>query len=73
MREAAVMSETDDRALKAPKGVEIGGLGGDSHRRGCKRGLAIESCACQARASQKMSDGFQVEFLTQERRVVLRN
>ncbi len=65
MREAAMVSESEDRAFKSRQYVEIRRFGRQRHGRGGKSGLAIKSSAGKACASQKVGDGFQTKVLTQ--------
>src|SRR5260370_166695 len=65
MREAAVMGKSKDRAFEAVEHVQIGRLRGQSHSRGRKGRLAVESRSRQTRTGQEMCDGLQVDFVTQ--------
>jgi hypothetical protein len=55
-----MMGEAEGRAAEAAEDIEIRSLGGESERERGQGGLAVESGSAQARASQKMGDGFQV-------------
>ena len=59
MREASMMLETNCGSPEPADNVEIGHLGRQSQRERRKRRFAIEPGASQARAGQKVSDGFQ--------------
>ena len=59
MRKAAMMSEPEGGAAEAAEDIEIGSLRGERERERGQRGFAVESGTAQARARQKMGDGFQ--------------
>src|SRR3954467_13739949 len=65
MCKAAMMSELHNRALESPEDIQVGRFGCQSHSRGGQRRFAIESRPRKNCAGQKMSDGFQVKFVTQ--------
>ena len=59
------MGEAVDRPFESPENVEIGRFGGQRHCRGRERGFAIESSAGENCAREEMSDGIQIDFLSQ--------
>jgi hypothetical protein len=59
MREATMMGETNCRSPETANRIEIRRFRRQSQRDRSKRRLAIEAGASHARASQKVSEGFQ--------------
>jgi hypothetical protein len=59
MREATMMGETNCWSPETANNVEIRRFGRQSQRERGKRRFAIEPGAAHARASQKVSEGFQ--------------
>jgi hypothetical protein len=64
MGESAMVGEAEYWISKPPDNIDIGSFRREGHNRGSEGRLAIESGAGEACASQKMSDWFQVVFLT---------
>jgi hypothetical protein len=62
-----MMRESECRSAKSPKHIEIGSLGSQRERESRQRRFAIEPGPSQARAGQKMCDGFQVAILLSEK------
>jgi hypothetical protein len=65
MREAAMMSESVSRPFESPKHVEVGRFRSERHSCSSEGGFAIESCSGKHGASEKVSNGFQEDFVTQ--------
>lgn len=64
MRKASVMGEAYYRPLKAPEYIKVRSFGGERHRRGGQRRLAIESSAGEYCAGEEVRNWFQIKVLT---------
>jgi len=62
MSESAVTGEAEGGAMEAAQDIEIRSLGGQRQHSCGKRGLAIESGAVHAGASQEVSNGVESVF-----------
>jgi hypothetical protein len=65
MGESAMMSEPKHGPFKSPEHVQVRSFRGQRHGSGRQRSFSVESRSRQNCASQKMSDWFQVKFVTQ--------
>jgi hypothetical protein len=59
MGESAVMAQAKTRASELGDDIQVRRFGGQTHGGGGQSCLAIESCASEASAEQKVRDGFQ--------------
>ena len=66
MREPAVVGETKNRITKLSYDVNIGRFRGQGQGCGRQRRLAVQPGASQTCSEEKMSDWFQVDFLTHQ-------